>query len=117
MLLAAERFRKVNAEGKSVRGNNQRAVRRFLKLLEVQIVLIVMFLAGKCLPATGVGLSAAVAKGEVSTFKLWCDLYGKIMARDENRPLEEIELSEILHRYPIPREIDFRMSYVPIKSK
>ncbi len=60
---------------------------------------------------------ADMREGEVSTFKLWCDLYGKIMARDENRPLEEIELSEILDRYPIPREIDFRMSYVPIKSK
>jgi len=60
---------------------------------------------------------ADMREGEVSTFKLWCALYGKIIARGESRPLEEIELSEILDRYPIPREIDFRMSYVPIKSK
>ncbi len=60
---------------------------------------------------------ADMREGEVSTFKLWCDLYGRIIARDENRSTEDIELSEILRKYPIPAEIDFRMSYVPIKAK
>ncbi len=56
-------------------------------------------------------------EGEVSTFNLWCDLYGKIIAKEEGKSLEDIELCDILDKYPIPAEIDFRMSYVPIKSK
>lgn len=59
---------------------------------------------------------ADMKEGEVSTFKLWCDLYRKIIARDENRKPEDIEAWEILDKYPIPAEIDFRMSYVPIPN-
>ena len=59
---------------------------------------------------------ADMKEGEVSTFNLWCSLYRKIIARDENRNPEEIEAWEILDKYPIPAEIDFRMSYVPIPN-
>ena len=59
---------------------------------------------------------ADMKEGEVSTFNLWCSLYRKIIARDENRKPEEIEAWEILDKYPIPAEIDFRMSYVPIPN-
>ncbi|MBQ8401118.1 MAG: tetratricopeptide repeat protein, partial [Clostridia bacterium] len=59
---------------------------------------------------------ADMKEGEVSTFNLWCSLYRKIIARDENRRAEEIEAWEILDKYPIPAEIDFRMSYVPIPN-
>lgn len=59
---------------------------------------------------------ADMREGEVSTFKLWCNLYRKIIARDENRKPEDIADWEILEKYPIPAEIDFRMSYVPIPN-
>ncbi len=48
-------------------------------------------------------------EGENTTFKLWCDLYARIIARDENRPLDEIKTKEVLEKYPIPAGIDFRM--------
>jgi len=60
---------------------------------------------------------ADMREGEISTFNLWCELYKRIIARDENRNPDNIEAWEILEKYPIPAEIDFRMSYVPIKSK
>ena len=48
-------------------------------------------------------------EGENTTFQLWCDLYARIIARDENRPLDEIKTKEVLEKYPIPAGIDFRM--------
>lgn len=59
---------------------------------------------------------ADMREGEVSTFNLWCNLYRKVIARDEDRKPEDIADWEILEKYPIPAEIDFRMSYVPIPN-
>ncbi len=53
---------------------------------------------------------ATMREGERSTFTLWCDLYRAIIARDEHRRAEDISDAELLEKYPIPAEIDFRMN-------
>ncbi|MBO4933541.1 MAG: DUF5107 domain-containing protein [Clostridia bacterium] len=51
-----------------------------------------------------------IQEGEVSTSAIWLDLYRKIIARDEQRDGADIADAEIFEKYPIPQEIDFRMS-------
>jgi tetratricopeptide (TPR) repeat protein len=51
-----------------------------------------------------------IQEGEVSTSAIWLDLYRKIIARDENRDGADIPDAEVFEKYPIPHEIDFRMS-------
>ena len=53
---------------------------------------------------------ATMREGERSTFTLWCDLYRAVIARDEHRRAEDISDAELLEKYPIPAEIDFRMN-------
>ncbi|MBQ2279124.1 MAG: hypothetical protein II333_11185, partial [Clostridia bacterium] len=51
-----------------------------------------------------------IQEGEVSTSAIWLDLYRKIIARDETRDGADITDAEVFEKYPIPHEIDFRMS-------
>ena len=51
-----------------------------------------------------------IREGEVSTSALWLELYRKVIARDEQREAADIADAEIFEKYPIPQEIDFRMS-------
>lgn len=51
-----------------------------------------------------------IREGEVSTSAVWLEVYKKVLARDENRAECDIPDSEIFEKYPIPHEIDFRMS-------
>ena len=53
---------------------------------------------------------ADMREGEVSTSSVWLDLYRKKIARDENRDEDSIEADEVFRRYPVPAQIDFRMS-------
>ena len=50
-----------------------------------------------------------IREGEYSLFAIWVKLYGRIIARDEHRTLRDITESEVLQKYPIPYELDFRM--------
>ena len=51
-----------------------------------------------------------IQEGEVSTSAIWLELYRNIIARDEQRDGADITDAEIFEKYPIPQEIDFRMS-------
>ena len=53
---------------------------------------------------------ADMREGEVSTSAVWLDLYRKKIARDENRDEDSVEPDEVFRRYPVPAQIDFRMS-------
>ena len=53
---------------------------------------------------------ADMREGEVSTSAVWLDLYRKKIARDESRDEDSVEADEVFRRYPVPAEIDFRMS-------
>lgn len=54
--------------------------------------------------------AADIREGEVTTTQVWLDLYRAIIARDEKRDAASIEPKEVFERYPVPEEIDFRMS-------
>lgn len=51
-----------------------------------------------------------IQEGEVSTSAIWLEVYRKVIARDEQRDAVDITDAEIFEKYPIPQEIDFRMS-------
>ncbi len=51
-----------------------------------------------------------IQEGEVSTSAIWLEVYRKVIARDEQRDAADITDAEIFEKYPIPQEIDFRMS-------
>lgn len=51
-----------------------------------------------------------IREGEVSTSAVWLEIYRRVISRDENRAECDITDSEILEKYPLPHEIDFRMS-------
>ena len=53
---------------------------------------------------------ADMREGEVSTSAVWIELYREKIARDENRPADEVSADEVLSRHPVPAAIDFRMS-------
>lgn len=50
-----------------------------------------------------------IREGEYSLFHIWVGLYVKIIARDTGRAESVISEQEVLERYPIPVELDFRM--------
>ena len=50
-----------------------------------------------------------IREGEYSIFAIWCELYRRIIAKDEGRGCDEITEKEILDKYPLPYELDFRM--------
>ena len=49
-------------------------------------------------------------EGEYALAKIWLEVYKRRIAADEQRKLEEIADEEVLDRYPIPYELDFRMN-------
>ena len=49
-------------------------------------------------------------EGEYALAKIWLEVYKRRIAADEQRTLEEIADEEVLDRYPIPYELDFRMN-------
>jgi tetratricopeptide (TPR) repeat protein len=53
---------------------------------------------------------ADMREGEVSTSGVWVELYRKKIAAEEQRAEELVSVDEVLKRYPVPAEIDFRMS-------
>jgi len=53
---------------------------------------------------------ADMREGEVSTSAVWLDLFREKIARDEGREADDITPDEVFERYPVPAEIDFRMS-------
>ncbi len=50
-----------------------------------------------------------IREGEYSISAFWCELYRRIIARDEKRCPSDITENEILKKYPIPYSLDFRM--------
>ena len=50
-----------------------------------------------------------IREGEYALSTIWCDLYRRIIARDEHRDEGTIDDREILEKYPIPYALDFRM--------
>lgn len=48
-------------------------------------------------------------EGEYSVSGIWTELYRKELSRAEGRPAAEITDQEVLARFPLPYEIDFRM--------
>lgn len=48
-----------------------------------------------------------IREGEYSLFNIYVDLYRKIIERDSGET--ELEDTEVLKRYPLPRELDFRL--------
>lgn len=50
-----------------------------------------------------------IREGEYSISAIWCELYRRIIARDEWRLTETITEDEVLQKYPIPYSLDFRM--------
>ena len=49
-------------------------------------------------------------EGEYALARIWLEVYRHRIAADEDRPLAEINDEEVLDRYPIPYELDFRMN-------
>lgn len=50
-----------------------------------------------------------IKEGEYSISNIWIELYRKDIAKKENRLSSEISDTEVLSRFPLPYEIDFRM--------
>ena len=50
-----------------------------------------------------------IREGEYSISAFWCELYRGIMAKESGRLPETITDSEILQKYPMPYELDYRM--------
>lgn len=53
---------------------------------------------------------ADIREGEVSTSAVWLEVFRAVIARDECRAAGEITDSEVFEKYPLPGEMDFRMS-------
>ena len=53
---------------------------------------------------------ADMREGEVSTSAVWLELFREKIARDERRSADDIAPDEVFDRYPVPAQIDFRMS-------
>lgn len=49
-----------------------------------------------------------IKEGEYSISHYWVELHERILARDEGIPLGTLRDEEILKRYPLPKEMDFR---------
>ncbi len=50
-----------------------------------------------------------IREGEYSLFHIWVGLHAKIIARDTNKRESDISIEQVLEKYPIPAELDFRM--------
>ncbi len=50
-----------------------------------------------------------IKEGEYSLSSIWTDIYRGIIARQENRDKSGISDAEVLGRYPLPYELDYRM--------
>ena len=53
---------------------------------------------------------ADMREGEVTTSAVWVELYRKKIAAEDGRRPEEIDADEVFEKYPVPAQIDFRMS-------
>ena len=52
---------------------------------------------------------ADIMEGEYSLSEIWIELYARVLAKEKGVKLESIDKSDVLARYPLPYEIDFRM--------
>ncbi len=51
-----------------------------------------------------------VREGECSTTAIWLDVHRGLIAEIDSRPADSVTDAEIFERYPLPAEMDFRMS-------
>lgn len=50
-----------------------------------------------------------IKEGEYALSTIWVELYTKIMARDNHISEEKITMEDVMEKYPLPYELDFRM--------
>lgn len=50
-----------------------------------------------------------IQEGEYALSAIWCELYKKIMSSDEGILIDTITDEQVLEKYPLPFELDFRM--------
>ena len=48
-------------------------------------------------------------EGEYSLSNIWIGIYAQILAKKRGVSVDSLSTEEVLHAYPLPREIDFRM--------
>lgn len=53
---------------------------------------------------------ADIREGEISTSAVWLEVFRAVIARNEKRAPDEITDAEVFEKYPLPGEMDFRMS-------
>ena len=50
-----------------------------------------------------------IREGEYALSAIWCDLYRRVISRDEGRREDTVTTDEVLSKYPLPYPLDFRM--------